>query len=67
MNFRFAKVVCNRQVLLERQLGHMQHESLVLDERGFDRLQRCGQKHVGKIEIKYFGANGGAERTDIER
>ena len=66
VNLRFAKVVCDRQMLVRGQLGHMQHECFVLDECSFERLQRFGQEHVGEIEIKHLGANCGAERTDIK-
>ena len=45
----------------------MQHEGFMFYERGFDRRQRFWQKYIGKIEIKHFGANGGAEWADSER
>ena len=67
VNFCFAEMIGNRQMLRERQIGHMQHERFMFDQRGFNGRQRFWQNYVGRIEIKYLGANGGAERADVER
>jgi hypothetical protein len=54
-------------MLRERQLWHMQHQGLMLDQRGLQGRQGGWQHHVGQVEVKHFGANGGPELTDRER
>ena len=39
----------------------MQHECFVFDQRCIQRGQRCGRHVCAQIQIKNFGANGGAE------
>jgi hypothetical protein len=67
VDFRFSKVLRNGQVLRRRQLWNMQHKRFMLHQCCLQGRQRLGQHDVGKVEVKHFGANRGAELTDRER
>ena len=67
VHFRFAKVFCNRQVLLGCQVRNMQHKGFVLDQRVFDGLQCVWFGYIGSMEIDHLGANMRTKGTNSDR
>ena len=66
MHFEIAELTAERDVLRGRQMLVAQHDDLVLDQRGFEGVQRRRRQWLSEIDTGDFRAELDAQALDLK-
>ncbi len=66
MHFEIAELAAERNMLLGRQMLVAQHDDLVLDQRGFEGVQRRRRQWLSEIDTGNLRAELDAQAFDLK-